>query len=893
MHIAYGETNLKINLIINGKPQEINAEPDTVLLDVLRKDLRLTGAKQSCDRKGQCGACTVIVNGKAVPSCLMKVATLEDAEIITVEGLGTPENPHLIQEAFVLAGAVQCGFCTPGMIMAAKALLDKNPDPDIPTIKRALTRNLCRCTGYTKIIDAIQLAAKFLRGETTPKEVLDQLEDKALGVSHPRPTAMLKACGLAEFTADIDLPDALELAQVHSTEAHALIKSVDISEALKMPGVAGIMLAKDIKGTNRIRPILPDQPVLCEDKVRTYGDPIAAVAAETREQARAAAAAVKVEYEPLPAMNALEAITPGAYQIHEHASGNIAASQPLIKGDTEKALKEAAFVVESEFSTQSNHQSPLEPEASVAYFEGKGDNPQLIVVGRSINIHAHLAQIKEAIGYENMRYKEAYSGGQFGIKLSVSTEVITAAAALHFKRPVRYIPSLAESMQVSTKRFAFPSQKMKLATDKDGYMTAFAFDFVCDKGAYTNVGTGTMMRAIEMVCTSYNIPNVKMMGRAAYSNNASGGAARGAGPPEAVFAMESLVDMTAHKVGIDPLEFRRMNALKPGQAKATGMIVNQFPYVEVCDAMKPHYDRAKKDAEGFNKKNTKLKRGVGISGHSFGIGGAGDSAKMAVQIEPDGGLSIFAAVADPGEGNDSMLTQIAAHEMDIPLDKVRLYIRDTFETYGMGPSAGSRMTIMAGRALLSAIKNLKAAMDEAGAYTYAGLKTAGKPTRYDGSVVNIKGSLDPKTGQGNDFISEVQNLQLSEVEVNTETGEARVLKMTSIVDCGTIINPQAVEGQLEGGMDQGVGYALREEYIHGTTSDWINFKFPTIQHSFESEIILLETPRENGPLGAIGVGEMAMNSTAPAVINAINDACGARIYNLPATPDKVLAALKE
>jgi aldehyde oxidoreductase len=886
---------MKTTLIVNGVPREINVEPDTVLLDVLREDLRLTGAKQSCDRKGQCGACTVIVNGKAVLSCLIKVSALDGAEVITVEGLGTPDNPHLIQEAFVLSGAVQCGFCTPGIIMAVKALLDRNPNPDVRTIKRALSRNLCRCTGYKKVIEAVQLAGKFTRGGTTPKEVRDKLGKSMLGVSHPRPTAMLKACGLAEFTADITLPDnKLELAQVHSTEAHALINSVDISEALKMPGVVGIMTAKDIKGTNRIRAMLPDQPVLCEDKVRTYGDPIAAVVALTRDQARAAAAAVKVEYEPLPVMmTALEALAPGAYTIHNHAPDNIAASQPLIKGDAEKALKEAATTVEAEFSTQTNHQAPLEPEAAVAYFEGKGETPQLIVIGRSINIHSHLAQIREAVGYENMRYKEAFSGGQFGIKLSLSTEVITAAAALHFKRPIRYIPSLSESMLVSTKRFAFPSQKLVLATDSDGHMTAFTYDFICDKGAYTNAGTGTMMRAIQMVSSSYHIPNIKMMGRTVYSNNASGGAARGAGPPESVFAMESLVDMAAHKVGIDPLEFRRMNALRPGQTKATGMVVHQYPYVEVCDAMKPYYEKAKKAAKEFNKKNAKIKRGVGLAGHSFGVGGAGDTAKMAVQIEPDGSLSIFAAVADPGEGNDSMLTQIAAHQMGLPLEKIRLYIRDTFETYGMGPAAGSRMTIMAGNSLLSAIYNLKKAMEETEAKTYAGLKTAGKPTRYEGTTQNLgPGGLDPKTGQGNDYIAEVQNLQLAEVEVNIGTGDVRVVKMTSIVDCGTIINPQAVEGQLEGGMDQGVGYALREEYVHGKTSDWVNFKFPTIQNSFDSEIILLETPRENGPLGAIGVGEMAMNSTAPAVINAINDACGARIYNLPATPEKVVQALK-
>ena len=282
----------KITLKVNGITRQVMANEKMVLIDFLRENLHLTGTKQSCDRKGQCGACMVIVNGKAVRSCITKVSTLEGADIISIEGLGTPENPHLLQEAFVLAGAVQCGFCTPGMIMAAKVLLDQNPDPDAAAIKRALARNLCRCTGYKKIIEAIQLAGRFMRGETTPAEVRAQISEKMLGVSHPRPTAMIKACGVAQFNADIKLPpNALELAVVFSTQHHALIKSVDTSAAVKMPGVVGVMTAEDVKGTNRIRFSVPDQPVLCEDRVRVIGDPIVAVAAKTRAQARAAAAA--------------------------------------------------------------------------------------------------------------------------------------------------------------------------------------------------------------------------------------------------------------------------------------------------------------------------------------------------------------------------------------------------------------------------------------------------------------------------------------------------------------------------------------------------------------------------------------------------------------------------
>ncbi len=715
----------KITLKVNGIQQQITAGPEMVLIDLLREELHLTGTKQSCDRKGQCGACTVIVNGKAVRSCITKVINLAGAEVITIEGLGTPENPHLIQEAFVLAGAIQCGYCTPGMIIATKVLLDQNPNPDLAAIKKALARNLCRCTGYKKIIDAVRLAGRFIRKETTPEEVRSKIGIDILGVSHPRPTAMIKACGLAQFGADIQMPpDTLEIAVARSTQYHALIKSVDTSVAIKMPGVIGVMTAEDIKGTNRIRMSLPDQPVLCEDRVRVLGDPIVAIAAKTRDQARAASAAVKVLYDPLPVMmTPEEALAPGAYQIHNHAMNNILGSQPLIKGDAEKALKEAKAVVEAEFTTQTNHQAPLEPEVSVAYFEDKGENTELIVIGRSIMIHAHLSQLQEALGYTNMRYKEAFSGGQFGIKLTITTEAIAAAAALHFRHPIRYVPTMEESMLLTTKRHAY-RLKVKLTADADGHITACFNDFTANKGAYTMFGMAAVMRSLYMFQGPYHIPNIKAFGKSVYTNNASGSAARGAGPPQSNFAMESCVDMLAEKMGIDQLEFRRMNLLKRGQTKSTGMVVHQWPFAELCDAIQPHYDRAKKEAQAFNAKGGKLKRGVGIGCHSFGIGTSGESAAMSIEIDPDDGVTIYAAVADPGEGNDAMLVQIAAHALNLPLEKIRLHIRDTDKTVGMGPAAGSRMTWTAGNTLLKAIENMQSAMKEAGTTTYARIESS-------------------------------------------------------------------------------------------------------------------------------------------------------------------------
>ncbi len=547
-------------------------------------------------------------------------------------------------------------------------------------------------------------------------------------------------------------------------------------------------------------------------------------------------------------------------------------------------------MVEGEFSTQINHQAPLEPEATVAYMEGEGEDAQLVVAGRSINIHDHMANLQEALGYENVRYEEAYSGGQFGQKATMTTEAIAGAAALHFRRPVRYIPSLAESMVLSSKRHPF-FMKVKLAAGKDGKLTAFTIDYTVDNGAYQIIGIYVIMRAMWMLSGSYNIPNVHALSRLVYTNNPAGGAARGAGPPQITFALESAMDMLAEKIGMDPLEFRRINSLMPGQSVSTGMVYEQWPFPELCDAIRPAFERAKREAAAA--KNGAVKRGVGLGAHSFGIGGPGDTGRVAVELDPDGGLTVFGAVADPGEGNDSMLTQIASHVSGIPMEKIRLQTRDTDHTAAMGPAAASRMTYMAGGSLILALEQLQKAMKEAGATDCEGLKKAGKPTRYMGSkrAEGEEGPLDPNTGQGPSFEDRVHAIQMAEVEVNTDTGEVRVLKVTTAVDAGKVIHPQNLIGQLHGGMDQGVGYALREEYIHGTTKDWVTFKFPTMKTAFDMDVIINETPRLKGPLGATGVGEMTMVQTAPAVINAIHDACGVRIYDLPATPEKIKAAL--
>jgi len=876
-----------LNLTVNGVQHQFVVEEDMVLLDLLREELKLTGTKQGCDRKGQCGACTVIVNGKTVLSCITKVANLDGAEVITVEGLGTPDNPHLIQEAFVLSGAIQCGYCTPGMIMATKALLDKNLNPTRDEIRKAMRGHLCRCTGYSKIFEAVELAGRFLRGETTPDKMRPDPNGKQIGVSHPRPWSMLKACGLAPFAADIILPGALELAVVASPHHNARIKNIDTSEAEKMPGVAGIVTSKDIKGSNTIG---KEKKVLygAGDIAPLLGANIAIVAASTRKEALAAAEKVKVDYEVLPRIsNPKEALAPGAAEVHPGTS-NISLLRRQVKGDAQKALSSSAAVVEADFSTQWVHQAPLEPEAGVAYLDGEGQDAQLVVIGRSLRIHDHAKAITAALGWENIRYQEAFTGGQFGIKVDLSSEQVAAAAALHFKRPARYIPSTRESMQMTSKRHPF-SIKVRLGADAQGRLTGYEVDATAEKGAFSSASTVIVHRALAMLSGGYSIPNVQAEIRAVMTNNIWGGAARGAGPPQVNYALESAMDMLAAKLGIDPLDFRQMNVLKPGESTSSGHVVTEWALGDCLKRIEPEYKRALKEAAASDSDT--LRRGVGIAASSFGIGEPMDKSDVAVELDADDGLTIYGSVADPGEGNDSMLTQIAAHLTKIPLNKIRLQTRDSVLTPNSGLSASSRQTFMSGHALILAIEDLQAAMKEAGVKTHQGLVKAGKPTRYQARHSLTHKGMDVETGQGQFFASRVHGVQMAEVEVNPKTGEVRVLRMTAVVDAGTIIHPLNVTCQLEGGMDMGAGMALREEYVHGKSVDWVSYKYPTAQTSFDKEVILLQTPRENGPLGATGVGEFTLMPTSPSIMNAIENAIGARVYNLPATPEKVLRAL--
>jgi aldehyde oxidoreductase len=350
------------------------------------------------------------------------------------------------------------------------------------------------------------------------------------------------------------------------------------------------------------------------------------------------------------------------------------------------------------------------------------------------------------------------------------------------------------------------------------------------------------------------------------------------------------MDLLAAKVGMDPLSFRLLNILRPGESTSSGHVMEEWALDGCLKKVKPFYEKALKEAAAF--KSASVKRGVGLAGSSFGIGEALDKSDVAVELDADDGLTVYATTADPGEGNDAMLTQIACHLTKIPRDKIRLQTRDSALTPNSGLSAGSRQTFMSGHALVKAIEALQAAMKEVGAKSHADLVKAGKPTKYQARHSLTQTGMDEKTGQGEFFASRCHGVQMAEVEVDTKSGEVRVLKMTGVVDAGTLINPLNVLCQIEGGMDMGAGMALREKYVHGESVDWVTYKYPTMKDSFDKEVILIETPRTNGTLGATGVGEFTLMPTSPSIMNAIENAIGARVYDLPATPDKVLKALK-
>lgn len=905
----------KLMYNINGVVRMIVCDAEKERLsDVLRR-IGLTGVKVGCGT-GQCGACTVLINGEPVRSCVKKVSSIpEYSKIETIEGIGTASNLHPLQLAWIVYGGVQCGFCTPGFIVSAKGLLDKNLSPSRQEVRDWFTKhkNICRCTGYKPLIDAVMAAAEVMRGEVTMEELAYKLPEdgRVYGTAHPRPYALARVLGLAEYGDDIGrkMPNGtLHLAVVMPDVAHGNIISIDFSEAEKMPGVVKVITAKDIKGDNNIGKTnfharstagFPLRPVLCDKKVYRKGDVIAMVAADTREHARAAAKLVKVNIEPLPVMaNYLEAVLPGAVRIHEE-SDNEWVRVPVFKGqDTREIIENSAYVAEGSFYSSREPHLVLEPHAMQAYV----DDEVLTIQWKSQSLHSSIAPLSKALNYpqDKIRIIDNAGGGSFGLAMSTDAPALVAAATLAVGCPVTLTMSYAEHQLFTGKRSPAYSNA-RVACDKNGKLTAFEFDVALEHGAYPETGGSLEIRTIRFPGYGLSVPNIRGLVRGGYSNNSYGVAYRAYGSPQAYTFSEQLIDMLAEKAGIDPFEFRYINAARPGDTTNNSMPYHVYPVVEMMDRIRPYYKESLEWAKQSSG-STNKKRGVGIALGGFHSGNDTDKCEVWLELNPDGTITDYNCWQELGQGSDIgsvAMTCEALKPLKIRPDQVKLVKDDTGKAPMHGGSSGSRSQIASGQAHIVAANMLLDAMRKPdGTYrTYDEMAAEGIPTLYKGKWTSVgeHKALDPNTGVGDPMQSHNHNICVVRVELDTQTGKVEVLSARSIVDCGVIGNKLTLLGQAYGGMEHSIGFALQEDY-----SD-LEKKYETMigcgtlecnQMPDDIEFEFIETPRKNGPFGSSGASEGFQSSQHAAVLNGIYNAAGIRIYEIPAKPNKIKEALK-
>jgi aldehyde oxidoreductase len=901
----------KVTLNLNGMPKTLVVDPEATLGDVLRKQALLTGTKVSCN-DGHCGACSVILDGKLTLACITKMKRVPDgAKVVTVEGIGTPSNLHPIQMAFVAYGAAQCGFCMPGFVVSTKALLDQNPNPTREQVRAWFTQhhNACRCNGYKPIVDAVMDAAKVLRGEM-PKEALEfkmPADGKIWGSNYPRPTAVAKVTGTLDYGQDLGLklpPNTLHLALVQAKVSHANILSIDTSEAETMPGVFKVVTHKDVKGKNRINGLAFasnkgdgwDRPILCDQKVFQYGDAIAIVCADTPEQAKAAAEKVKVELELLPAyMSAPAAMAEDAIEIHP-GTPNVYFEQKIVKGqETVPFMKQAAYTVEGDFYLQRQPHLTVEGDVGFAYYDEEG---RVTIHTKSIGLYLHQAMIMEGLGLtaDKLRLVQNPAGGTFGYKFCPTIEALLGVACMATGRPVYLEYDYQQFITYTGKRSPF-WMKCKLGADKDGKLIALESDWSVDHGPYSEFGDLLATRGAEYMGAGYNIPNIRGVMRTVCTNHGWGSPFRAYGSPQAFLASESLMDELADKMGVDPLELRYKNVYRPGDTTPTSQTPDVYCFPEMFDKLRPLYKAAKEKAA--KESTPEVKKGVGIA---LGIYGCGidlgpDGAEAWIELTKDG-VTVYNTWQDHGQGADAG-TVGTAHQALLPLEldpsQIKLVMNDTALAPNSGPSGGSRSQVMTGQAIKNAADNLMAAMRKPdGTFrTYDEMVAEKLPLKYVGKWTSPNTALDANS-QGKPFSVYMYGLFMAEVAVEMKTGKVTVEGYTAVTDVGKINNKLVVDGQMYGGIAQGIGLALSEDFEDlnkHTTMLACGIPYAKdIPDKFD--LYYVETPREFGPFGAAGVGEIPLTSPHVAVINAIKNATGVRITHLPALPEKVLAGLK-
>ncbi|MCX6081474.1 MAG: molybdopterin-dependent oxidoreductase [Chloroflexi bacterium] len=926
----------QISLSVNGQTYTLDPIPGETLADLLRNRLKLTGTKIGCN-EAECGACTVILDGQPVLSCSYPAERADGKQITTIEGLATHEDGklklHPLQDAFVKHGAVQCGFCIPGQIMTSYALLQHKKQPTSQEIRHALKDTLCRCAGYPTIENSILAAAASLQtGQpvSDPQVLPSAVDSLVIGKVQIRPDAVEKVTGEAIFTDDLVFDNMLFACVHRAGVPHAIVKSIDIDQARQLPGVVSVLTSQNIPGEHNHGLVIYDWPILVGigERVRYVGDAIVIVAAETQEIANAAAALVNVKYDLQPVItNAVQARQADAPVLH--ANGNLLKHIKVRKGDPAQGFEQSDIVLEHTFHTPSTDHLFMEPECSIAV--PLADGRMEIYVGSQIP-YQDRTQVSRALGWaeERVRIVGQLMGGGFGGKEDIAGQIHAALLANVTGRPVKLLFDRHESLIVHPKRHATQIH-VKLGAKRDGTLVAAQTELYGDTGAYASLGEKVLTRATTHSAGPYEIQHVHADCYAMYTNNPPAGAFRGFGVLQSAFAFETMMDMLAEKLGLDRVELRRKNALRVGAETSTGQVLLESAgLVECIDKVSAEMQRVSglSSADLFK---ARPKPGAEHLVHAWGFasafkntglgGGADDTSGAEVELYEDGTLQVRSAAAELGQGLVTIMQMMVAEEFSLPSSRVRVLVMDTDLTPNGGPTTASRQTYVTGNASRLAAQSLRnlitAAMAEKYDQAPETIHFSELGVHLDGQVIPLgKVATDMRAdgqtpcvlyeyhapvtkplGQGGDMhVAFSFASQAAEVEVNTLTGEVRVLQVISANDVGRAINPLGLQGQVEGGVVMGVGHALLENFItkdgYVVTDRLSRYRIPSIMHTPLITSFVVEDPTKDGPYGAKGVGEIVCIPTPPAITNAIYNATGYRFDSLPVDQEKLLMALK-
>ena len=915
--------NSQFSFKVNDRPVTVTSTPAARLSTVLRGTLGLTGTKVGCDA-GDCGACTILLDGEQVCACLVPVAQADGRRVTTVEGLEEDGRLNRLQRSFHRHGAAQCGICTPGMLMAAIGLLDRGESLHERQVRDALGGVLCRCTGYRKIVQAILAAAR----ESDDGGQAGPVSDSSSGGMGQRVAAVdgvAKLTGEASFGADWAPDAALWLRAVRSPHAHARFRLGDCAALYKaFPGLVKILVAGDVPGRNGygVYPDLKDQPVLATEVVRFRGEAIAAIVGDAVTIRDLTDDHMPVIWEPLdPVSDPRVALQAGTPAVNPSRSDNVLARGRLRRGRLPGPHMAGLVEASGEFRTTFVEHAYIEPEAGYARPLPGG---RIEVAVCTQTPYMDRDEVAGVLGVDpgRVRVRPPACGGGFGGKLDQSLQPLLAVAAHTLGKPVRAELSRTESMAATTKRH--PSCiKAQGWADREGKLVGFAFDGEFDTGAYASWGPTVAGRVPVHCMGPYVVPAVRADARAVFTHSPPSGAFRGFGVPQAAIAHETLMDELAVGCGVDPLEFRHRNALRAGDRTASGQLLEASAGLPAClDALRPAWQELRAQAERFNASEVagSRRRGAGVACMWYGCGNTSMSnpSTMRVSLFPDGRLVFYNGAQDVGQGSSTVMLQILAQATGIAAECFDVVLSDTDLTADAGKTSASRQTFISGRATQMAGADLRAQILQ---LANVGPKTeiricgsslrlidAGDEHQVDlaqfpvtdaGAVLTGQGSFDPpagpldEDGQGVPYATYGFAAQVAAVEVDVELGTVSVRRMVAAHDVGAAVNPTLTEGQIEGGIAQGIGLALMEEFIPGRTENLHDYLIPSVGDVPDIDCLLIEDPEPLGPFGAKGIGEPALIPTAPAVLNAIAHATGVRMRRLPVLPHRLWAAIRD